>query len=70
MCDLEREQVIDLLLDCSVEAVASWLCRRSGVEVVSRDRAGTYAKNARQGVPEAKQVADRWHLLRDLGDAS
>jgi predicted transcriptional regulator len=37
--------------------------------VVSRDRSATYAEAAAQGAPGAVQVADRWHLLKNLREA-
>lgn len=67
--DLERGQPIELLPERSVDCVAQWLQEHPGVEIISRDRGGIYAEGARQGVPDAVQVADRWHLLKNLGEA-
>ena len=58
---LERRQVADVLADRSAETTAGWLTDHPEVEVVSRDRAGLYAEAPRQGAPQARQVADRFH---------
>ena len=60
--DLERRTVADLLPERSAQQVEDWFKQHPGVEIVSRDRFGLYAKAAQRGAPQAQQVADRFHL--------
>jgi transposase len=69
LVDLERGEIIDLLGDRNAETVAQWLEEHPEIEIVSRDRSQTYANAISQGAPDAIQVADRWHLLKNISDA-
>jgi hypothetical protein len=66
LVDLERHQVIDLLPDRNGASVKVWLQGHPEIEVMSRDRASSYADAARQGAPQATQVADRFHLTKNV----
>lgn len=68
LVDLEEHRVIDLLPDRTTATFAAWLKAHPGIEVISRDRSSDYTLAAKEAVPEAVQVADRWHLFKNLGD--
>jgi transposase len=66
ICDLELGLPIDLLPDRSVETVSAWLKKHPSLTVVSRDGSSEYASAITKGAPQARQVSDRWHLVKNL----
>jgi transposase len=67
--DLETGDVVDLLPDRDAATVQTWLEAHPGVALVSRDRSSAYAQAASEAAPKAQQVADRWHLLKNVREA-
>ncbi len=47
---------------------APWLRQYPGVQIISRDRGSDYAAAAREAAPQARQIADRFHLVRNVAD--
>ncbi len=68
LVDQEKEQVVDVLEDRTAETLATWLTKHPEIKIVTRDRSKTYAEGIRQGAPQAIQIADRWHLLKNGSD--
>jgi len=68
LVDLEHHRPVDLLPDRTAETLTAWLQEHPGSEIITRDRSDRYAAGATAGAPNALQVADRWHLMRNWAD--
>ena len=66
--NLDTHRPLVLLPGRDQRTLATWFRKYPEIQVVSRDRSGVYATAAREGAPQARQVADRWHLLKNIGD--
>src|SRR5216684_8098161 len=68
LVDLEKRCPIELLPDRKEETLTAWLLTHPEIDVISRDRGGEYAAAARKGAPQAKPIADKFHLVKNLRD--
>jgi len=69
VCDLERRRVVALLPDREPATAELWLRQHPEISVVSRDRGGGYGEAVARALPDAIQVADRWHLMENASAA-
>jgi transposase len=67
--DLSAHQIIDLLPDRQADTAATWMAAHPEITHVSRDRGAEYASVADTGAPQAIQVADRFHVCKNVSEA-
>ena len=68
LINLEDGTPVDLLPDHQAATLKTWLKQHPEVQLISRDRAGEFARGAKEGAPEGLQTADRFHVLRNLAE--
>lgn len=68
LINMDNGTVIDLLPERNGTSLRSWLEKHRNIEIVCRDRASAYAKAVKDVLPDAQQVADRFHLVKNLSD--
>jgi transposase len=69
VCDLERRRIASLLPDREQATAQAWLANHPEIGVIARDRGGGYGEAAAKALPDAVQVADRWHLMENASRA-
>ena len=69
ICDGKTNQPIDVLDGRDGKSLKEWLKNNKHIKKVTRDRAGTYAKAISEMLPDAMQIADRFHLHQNLSTA-
>lgn len=70
MIDINTRRVVDILESRETEAVAVWLATYPNIKIVSRDGSQQYASAIRAAHPNAIQVSDRFHLVKNLTDSA
>lgn len=69
VCDLERRRPVTLLPDRALDTSRAWLATHPSITTVARDRGGGYGEAIAKALPNADQVADRWHLMENSSRA-
>ena len=67
--DVEQGKPVELLPSREVDLLTDWLEQHPQIELVARDRSKEYTLAITKGAPQAVQVMDRWHVLKNLREA-
>jgi transposase len=66
ICDGKTHKPVELLDGRDGSMLKEWLLNNKHIKVVTRDRASAYAKVISEVLPNAMQIADRFHLHQNL----
>lgn len=66
MVNIDTHKIVDMIEGRDLETVKIWLASYPNLDVVSRDGSITYKNAITQSHPNAIQVSDRFHILKNL----
>ncbi len=66
MVDIKTHRIIDMINSREYEPVKEWLKTYPNIRIVSRDGSITYHNAITAAHPDAIQISDRFHLLKNL----
>ncbi|MGW8729941.1 ISL3 family transposase [Streptomyces sp. NPDC055808] len=70
LINMNGHKPVDVLPGREAAPLAAWLRAHPEIQAVCRDRAGAYAEGIRSGAPQALQIADRYHLWKNVCEAA
>jgi len=68
MVNVENRKIVDMIESRETADVSRWLANYPNLRVVSRDGSQQYAAAITEAHPEAMQISDRFHILKNLSD--
>ena len=66
MINIETHKIIDLIESRQEDEVSEWLKTYPNLEIISRDGGIMYKSASDKAHPKAKQISDRFHILKNL----
>ncbi|WP_261854106.1 transposase [Clostridium folliculivorans] len=68
ICAMDKRMILDILPSRNKEAVADWLKKYPQISLVSRDGSISYSSAITETLPNALQLSDNYHLVKNLLD--
>ena len=68
MVNIETGKIVDMIESREKDDVRRWLLKYPNIRIVSRDGSHAYAAAVTEACPNAMQVSDRFHLVKNLAD--
>ena len=68
MIDWDTHRVIDMIPTRETKDVSEWLATYPNIKMISRDGSSGYSSAGTRAHPDAIQVTDRFHLIKNLSE--